>query len=199
MDPDYSIGGALDSQYYSVEGAFNGSGIALARVSFDENDRGLVDMYFQHWTGDLRWSQLMSDGSWQGGSSSETLTEDARNGTPIAAVAYATEEQAIWHIFYIDLNNTLREKINSNTTNVWREGPLTKKNLKANQADRVALQACWFSNSFGDDTFQENNVQNVVGGTPIGDIGIRLWYGRSDTTLEQLGWLYGEVSISLCM
>jgi hypothetical protein len=196
-DPDFSIGGALNPQYYSTAGAFNGTGLALASQSFGQDDRGEIVMYFQHWSGDLRWSQLMSDGSWQGGSASETLARDARNGTPISAVAYSMGEESIWHIFYIDLNNTVRERINSNTTNVWREGPLSKRKLKANRADQVGMQACWFGNFYGDSSFKKSDAFNApnTDGRPNDQVGMRLWYASSDTTFEQLGWLHGEVSV----
>jgi hypothetical protein len=196
-DPDFSIGGALNTQYYSTAGAFNGTGLALASQSFGQGDRGEIVMYFQHWSGDLRWSQLMSDGSWQGGSASETLAQDAKNGTPISAVAYSMDKESIWHIFYIDLNNTVRERINSNTTNVWREGPLSKRNLKANRADQVGMQACWFGNFYGDSSFKKSDAFNAPNsdGLPNDQVGMRLWYASSDTTFEQLGWLRGEVSV----
>ncbi len=139
----------------------------------------------------------MSDGSWQGGSAAETLARDAKNGTPISAVAYSMDEQSIWHIFYVDVDNTIRERINSNTTNVWREGPLSKRNLRANSVDRIGMQACWFGNFYGDSSFQKSDAFNAPNteGLPNDQIGMRLWYASSNTTFEQLGWLYGEVSI----
>lgn len=196
-DPDFYVGGALNTQYYSTAGAFNGTGLALASQSFGQDDHGEITMYFQHWSGDLRWSQLMSDGSWQGGSAGETLARDAKNGTPISAVAYSMDEASIWHIFYVDVDNKLRERVNSNTTNVWREGPLSKRNLRANSADRIGMQACWFGNFYGDSSFQRSDAFNApnTGGSPNDQIGMRLWYASSNTTFEQLGWLYGEVSI----
>lgn len=38
--------------------------------------------------------QLMSDGSWQGGDLTNVIATDARNGTPISAVAYAMDYKA---------------------------------------------------------------------------------------------------------
>ena len=34
VNPNYTIGGALDPRYYSTTGAFNGSGIALGSSDF---------------------------------------------------------------------------------------------------------------------------------------------------------------------
>jgi len=99
---EYLIGGALNPTYYSTSGAFNGSGIALASQSFATNlqtsTQGSLVMYFQHHSGDIRWQQLTSTG-WQGGSVSEVVANDAKNSTPLSAVAYALNGTSTWHIF----------------------------------------------------------------------------------------------------
>ena len=51
-------------------------------------------MYFQHHTGQIRSAQLGSDGTWKGGDITEVVAIDAKNGTPIAAVAYARNNTA---------------------------------------------------------------------------------------------------------
>ena len=51
-------------------------------------------MYFQHHSGQLRSAQLGSDGTWQGGAVTDLVAIDAKNGTPIAAVAYARNDTA---------------------------------------------------------------------------------------------------------
>jgi len=56
-------------------------------------------MYFQHWTGDIRWQQLSSSGEWLGGTISETVANDAKNGTPLSAVSYAIDGTSHWHVF----------------------------------------------------------------------------------------------------
>ena len=71
-------------------GAFNGSGIAVAGESFDAGGHGETVLYFQHKTGQIRSTQLQSDGTWQGGSISEVVATDAKNATPISAVSYST-------------------------------------------------------------------------------------------------------------
>ncbi|KAF7513005.1 hypothetical protein GJ744_011271 [Endocarpon pusillum] len=182
-DPDFYVGGALNPQYYSTAGAFNGTGLALAEQSFGQGNRGNITLYYQHWSGHLRWSQL-SNGEWQGGSA-EIVAHDAKNGTPISAVSYAMDERSIWHIFYVNEDNMLREKVNSNTTNIWIDGPLSRQNLTVNRADRIGMQACWFGNYYGDSSFNAFNATNT-------EVGMRLWYATSNTTFDQLGWLYGE-------
>lgn len=78
---DYAIGGALNPAYYTNKGAFNGSGIALASQSFGVNDYGALVMYFQHAEGQIRWQRLdTASGDWVGGTSSEIVAYDAKNG-----------------------------------------------------------------------------------------------------------------------
>jgi hypothetical protein len=79
----------LNPLYYSTDGAFNGTGIALATSTFDQSGYGSINLYFQYHDSSLRWIRLLEDGSWQGGTIAEVITADAKNGTPIAAVAYA--------------------------------------------------------------------------------------------------------------
>jgi hypothetical protein len=96
-DPNYDIGGTLSPLYYSTDGAFNGSGIALATSTPDQSGYGSINLYFQHHDGTLRWIRLLEDGSWQGGTVAEVLAADAKNATPIAAVAYAMASELIWN------------------------------------------------------------------------------------------------------
>lgn len=102
MDPEYLIGGALSPSYYSTTGAFNGSGIALASESFSKNltqgTYGSLIMYFQHHSGQIRYQQLSSNG-WIGGTASEVVATDAKNSTPLSAVAYTIGQTSFWHIF----------------------------------------------------------------------------------------------------
>ena len=79
---------------FSSTGAFNGSGIALASESFASGGYGSLVLYFQHHTGQIRSTQLSSDGRWKGGDATEVVAVDAKNGTPIAAVAYARNNTA---------------------------------------------------------------------------------------------------------
>ena len=84
----------VSKNYLSIRGAFNGSGIALASQSFESGGFGSIVMYFQHHTGQIRSAQLDNDGDWKGGDATEVVATDAKNGTPIAAVAYARNETA---------------------------------------------------------------------------------------------------------
>lgn len=86
--PQYCIGGALDSKYLSTKGAFNGSGIALAGESWNGGQKRVFTLYFQHHTGDIRYMQYTTDRKWLGGTRSETVVTDAKNASPISAVAF---------------------------------------------------------------------------------------------------------------
>lgn len=89
LSSDYYIGGALNPSYYSKTGAFNGTGLALASQSFGSGDYGELVLYFQHHTGSVRWQRLTPDAGWVGGSESEIVASDAKNSTPLSAVAYS--------------------------------------------------------------------------------------------------------------
>jgi len=56
-------------------------------------------MYFQHNSGQIRYERLTSDGSWVGGSPSEIVAYDAKNSTPLSAVAYVQNGTSQWHVF----------------------------------------------------------------------------------------------------
>jgi len=88
----YEIGGALNTAYYSTHGAWNGSGIALASESFDGTTHGELVMYFQHWSGQIRWQELNDKGQWVGGDITTVVASDAKNSTPLSAVAYALNQ-----------------------------------------------------------------------------------------------------------
>lgn len=87
--PDYCIGGSLGSTYYSSNGTFNGSGIALATEFWNREERKIMTVYFQHFTGEIRAIQLTPKGEWIGGGKSEVIISDAKNATPISAVSYS--------------------------------------------------------------------------------------------------------------
>ena len=66
----------------------------MASESFGSGGYGSIVMYFQHHSGQLRSAQLASDGTWQGGDVTNIVAADAKNGTPISAVAYARNQTA---------------------------------------------------------------------------------------------------------
>jgi hypothetical protein len=80
----------------SNTGAFNGSGLAIASYSFAQGGYGVINVFFQHWSGDIRKLQLMTNGEWTGGDSTNIIATDAKNATPISAVAYAEDSKSTW-------------------------------------------------------------------------------------------------------
>jgi hypothetical protein len=182
----------VNPAYLSKTGAFNGTGLAIASYSFGNGGYGIINVFFQHWTGELRKIQLMSDGSWQGGDSTNIVATNARNATPISAVAYALDQKSTWHIFYIDEQDIIREKINDNITNQWRDGPLGDLGLVAMNDTAVGLQACWYGSFYGNANYSHSPIPGTVSNTTSQDqvIGMHLWYGRSPTEIEEVTWTY---------
>ena len=78
----------MNPLYYSKSAAFNGSGIALTTQTYNENGYGVLNMYFQHYDGSIRYMRLQDDGSWVGGDPTSIVADDAKHGTVLAAVAY---------------------------------------------------------------------------------------------------------------
>lgn len=68
---------------------FNGTGVALAGQSFDSGGKSQTVLYFQHWSGQIRQTQFLDDGTWNGGGLSEIVAVDAKNATPISMVSYS--------------------------------------------------------------------------------------------------------------
>lgn len=80
--------------YHSTTGAFNGTGVALAGESFGTGGHGVTNLYFQHYTGQIRFMELGEDGNWRGGSTGELVAKNAKNETPISVVSYAFQNKA---------------------------------------------------------------------------------------------------------
>ena len=96
----------------------------------------------------------------------------------------------------IDQNNMIKQRTNSNITNIWANGPIDDANLIANDADQVGMQACWYGNDYGDSGYSHTPLPPSSG--PDGNqalrnnVGMQLWYASDDTTFQQLGWRDGE-------
>jgi hypothetical protein len=183
--------------------AFNGSGIALATSTFEQSGYGSINLYFQYYDGSIRWMRLLEDGSWEGGTVAEIITANAKNGTPIAAVAYAMvsdwtfnqsmvlltkyqNETSTWHLFYINSSDVVQQKIFTNVTNVWEDGPINNLNIKANNKPMVGLQACWFGNLYGDSEYIHSpqfspNVSTTAGSDST--VGMHLFVGETGKTM----------------
>jgi hypothetical protein len=152
-NPESCIGGSLNADYLSTKGVFNGTGIALAGESWNKGQRRIFTLYFQHHTGDIRFMQYTTERKWIGGGKAQTVAGDAKSASPISAVSFALNETQYFHIFYIDKNNTVKQLIQSNTSDIWQPGPLSDLNLKAFDSPTTGLQACYKGNFYGDSDF----------------------------------------------
>jgi hypothetical protein len=193
-NPAFTIGGAYDPEYYSKKGAFNGSGIALASVNFGVD--ASIFVYYQHYTGEIRAMVLEADGTWN---DAGVVATNARNGTPISVVAFVVNDTAQWHLFFIDTDNYVTERINSNSSafqeNTWKDGPLNQLNLKANDQDMVGLQACFWGDFYGDSDYSFGDGFNATNET-ITRTGMDLWYADTNTSFQQYSWLDGQAQWS---
>lgn len=88
-------------------------------------------------------------------------------------------------MFYIGKNNTLLERVNSNKTNLWSDGPLGQLGLLALDDRNVGLQACWYGDYYGASTRSGNN-------TSAQQIGLHLWYGSAANKIDELTFVYGS-------
>lgn len=142
-DPLYAMGGALNPAYYSKQGAFNGSGVALADVNFGLDNS--IYVFYQTYTGEIDQLIYKADGTWN---FVTQVATDAKNSTPLSTVAYILDSVATWHLFYVSKDNILKQRTQSNAsdfqTNIWEDGPLTSLNLSVNDADAVGMQACYW-------------------------------------------------------
>jgi len=172
---NYTIGGDYSPQYYSKEGAFNGSGVAIASQSFVAGSG--IFLYYQTFDGAIKASILDNTGSWQStGDSAFTVATNARNSTPLSAVAFISADDppvATWNLFYVGDDMKVKQRISSNKTlgaeNSWFDGPLNAHNLVPHDADTIGMQACYWGNFYGDsdytytDGFNQTKVQSETG------------------------------------
>ncbi|KAF2662779.1 hypothetical protein K491DRAFT_584621 [Lophiostoma macrostomum CBS 122681] len=191
--PELCIGGSLDQAYFSKKGAFNGSGIALAGESWNKGQKRIFTLYFQHWSGDIRYMTYDTNQNWGGGSSSETVASDAKNATPISAVAYTSNDTQYFHLFYINKDNNLAQRTQDNVTGLWSQGLIGKLNLPVYDSPSVGLQACYKGNFYGDaDThlFPGANGNNQTLNNT--ENGMNIWYATDDSTFQQYTWYPGQ-------
>ena len=156
----------MDSAYYSKQGAFNGSGVALADVNFGLDNS--IYVFYQSYTGEIEQLIYKADGTW---TFVTQVAIDAKNSTPLSTVAYISANSvATWHLFYISEDNILKQRVQTNEsqfqTNIWDDGPLNELNLSVNDADAVGMQACYFGNYYGSLTNYNNANFSASNSTP---------------------------------
>jgi hypothetical protein len=127
-------------------------------------------------------------GGWSGGSKNAIVASDAKNGTPISAMAYqiVTAESSLirWHVFYVGVDGFVRQKSNSNETNVWTDGNINAQNLTVKDTEQVTLQACWDGSFYSDDDASHffpliNSTNNDTG------TGLQLYFAGDSSGVKQ--------------
>ena len=163
----------------STVGALNGSGM----VMLDEGEgSSQIVAYVQSGDGNIRKLEYL-DGRWSGAQKADVvdvLASNPRNGTPVMALAYDRREERIWRVFYVDVDDFLQESIYSNKTQGgWSSGLLGLGRFKASSSKHVGLTACYNPQWYGEPYNSS-------------DGGIRLYYGASNHTVQELLWANGN-------
>ncbi|KAF1933027.1 uncharacterized protein M421DRAFT_53755 [Didymella exigua CBS 183.55] len=196
--PKLCIGGSLNAEYLSKKGAFNGSGIALAGESWNPKNGTLFTLYFQHHTGAIRYLKYTKGQKWIGGGITETVASNAKNATPISAVAYVANATQFFHVFYVGDDNKVKQVTQTNettSTQLWTDGPLSKQNLEVSrESPSTGLQACWKGNFYGDSDYSKfPTVNGSINDIPFDNrLGMNIWYASDDSTFKQYAWYAGS-------
>jgi len=160
-------------------GALNGSGIVAIDL---DGGMHMITTYTQTYNGSIIWSQYLNK-VWSGGSLDDAVLTDndtPRNGTPLMALSYTNNEELIWHVFYVTTDNYLADSVNSNKSDGWSTGFLRNGNFAVSPSSHVGLSACVNYNWYGE---PYNN-----------GLGIRLYYGTANNTIQELGWALGNTA-----
>jgi hypothetical protein len=99
-----------------------------------------------------------------------------------------------FHIFYINQNNTVKQLIQTNTSDIWQDGPLSDLNLQAFDSPSTGLQACWKGDYYGDSDYTKYSNFSGEGNTSTfkGTRAMNIWYASDDSTFQQYTWYSGQ-------
>ena len=101
----------------SKKGAFNGTGIALAGESWNQGQRKIFTLYFQHHSGDIRFMQYGTDQKWIGGTKAQTVASGVKDASPISAVAFAINStQYVGHLVSPSIDFSLTSTRHTSST-----------------------------------------------------------------------------------
>jgi hypothetical protein len=172
---------------------------------FDEPGQAadpLADLFYQRPDGVIRQATMLMNGTWLGAAANENVATDAKNGTPIAVTQFTIKRTNLTsltmvsartpsrnynrtcadcftqrHLFYIDKNGILRERLFSTVTKKWTDGTLAQLGMKP--VAQPALQVCTGNDFVGN------------GSSSFRD-GLSVFFGSSNNTIQQVGWSYGD-------
>lgn len=200
VDLNKSVGGYINDAYYSTSGAWNGSGIAVAAANTDYNQA--IYAFYQDYTGGLQYTLMNPQGEWSLVGPVNANSPKALNGTPLSTVQNQLGDQRVWHVFYIDEDYILRERIITNTTTtsptpVWTDGPLNDLNLTVWKSNTIGMQSCYWGNYYGLNGDQANAgihlSVSLAFGRIYADTNFR-WYASDATTFKQYNWANDSAS-----
>lgn len=184
VDINAAVGGYINPAYYSKSGAWNGSGIAIAGANVVTDQS--IYAFYQDYTGAIQQTLMTSEYTWQVVGPVNSGAPTALNGTPLSTVEHTLGAELVWHVFYIDEDYYIRERIITNTSTdgtipVWKDGPLSSQNLKTWEADTIGMQACYWGNYYGEWSYNTTEVS----------AGIHLWFASDATVFQQYSWTNG--------
>ena len=168
--PDPRSTAVIDGPSGSDSGALNGSAISTIVAGTVD---GSYHLFYQHFDGEVK--HLTSPNPEEGDWGSRNIISNALSRTPLANAVTSDGSVSTVHLFYLDKNMILQEKLYSNTSREWKDGSLGGYKIPIPNSSIIALDA----NSF---SFAEH-----------GDLGyIELFYTSNDSSLHQLQWTFGN-------
>ncbi|KAF3007434.1 hypothetical protein E8E13_003539 [Curvularia kusanoi] len=147
---------------------------------------------------DIRYMKYTKGQKWIGGGATETVANNAKNGTAISAVSYAANSTQFFHVFYVGVDNMIKQVTQTNestSAQTWTEGPLSKQNLQVySDSPSTGLQACWKGNYYGDTDYKKfPTVSGDVNDIPFDNrLGMNIWYASDNSTFQQYAWIAGS-------
>ena len=138
--PDPKSTAVINGPSGSASGALNGSAISTI-------DAGTVDksyhLFYQHYDGLVK--HLTSPNPEEGNWGSRNKIYNAKSRTPLANAVTSNGSESIIHLFYLDKNMILQEKLYSNTSQEWQDGSLGGYKIPISNSSMIALDANSFS------------------------------------------------------
>lgn len=157
-NPESSVGGYLNPEYYSKRGAWNGTGLSIASADATSD---YMFVFYQDFSGNITYQISGANNSFREGTVVNDGVYRPLNGTPISSVLHSLGDLLRWHVFYVDEDYYIRERVMTNVSKTWVDGPLTENNLKTFVADKVGMTACYHGDYYG--AYSGNGTQATAG------------------------------------
>ncbi|MCJ1303324.1 hypothetical protein MMC08_006132 [Hypocenomyce scalaris] len=143
------------------------------------NVPGQIYLFYQHYSGDLRYSEL-TDNGWQGGGSAEIAGfSSVKNGTHVAGCSGELDDviysYLLSYLFYVDTSGTVQEVYQrNNSTGSWSAGNFGSLNFRASDSHHAAFTSCWDKHWYGSN--------------PGNSSGMRFYAGGDDGLIHEFTW-----------